>query len=81
MSILLRQLIWLIFRLPQLNHDRNSQERAKHYDSIAVYLCLSEMGNTAGNCSLKAPFIPMGISFGSHRKRGAQLRFLSFQKR
>ena len=52
-----------------------------HYDSIAVYLCLSEMGNTAGNCSLKAPFIPMGISFGGHRKRGAQLRFLSFQKR
>ena len=55
--------------------------RTSHYDSIAVYLCLSEMGNTAGNCSLKAPFIPVGISFGSHRKRGAQLRFLSFQKR
>ena len=49
--------------------------------TIAVYLCLSEMGNTTGNCSLKAPFIPMGISFGSHRKRGAQLRFFSFQKR
>ena len=62
---------------------RTSYTRAHgtHYDSIAVYLCLSEMGNTAGNCSLKAPFIPMGISFGSHRKRGAQLRYLSFQKR
>ena len=58
-----------------------AEDSSNHYDSIAVYLCLSEMGNTAGNCSLKAPFIPMGISFGSHRKRGAQLRFLSFQKR
>ena len=33
------------------------------------FKCLSEMAYTTGCCSLKAQFIPLGIAFGSIRKR------------
>ena len=44
-------------------------------------MCLSEMAYTAGCCSLKAQFIPLGIAFGSIRKRPEELWFYSVCKR
>ena len=46
-----------------------------------VQVCLSEMAYTAGCCSLKAQFIPLGIAFGSTRKRLELFRFYSVSKR
>ena len=43
--------------------------KTQHYNFMSLSVCLSEMAYTTGCCSLKAQFIPLGIAFGSIRKR------------
>ena len=43
-------------------------------------MCLSEMAYTAGCCSLKAQFIPLGIAFGSIRNVSNNFGFIRFEK-
>ena len=40
-----------------------------HYNFTPLEMCLSEVAYTAGCCSLKAWFIPVGVAFGSIQTR------------
>ena len=52
-----------------------------HYNFTPLYVCLSEMGDTAGFLRTKAQFNPLGNTFGSCGKRVGLFRFYSFRKR
>ena len=57
------------------NNERLCEQQSRlgkqkgHYNFTPLEVCLSEMAYTTGCCSLKAQFIPLGIAFGSIRKR------------
>ena len=53
----------------QVGLQPDDRDVTRHYNFTPLQVCLSEMAYTAGCCSLKAQFIPLGIAFGSTRKR------------